>query len=358
MVREIVKFDLERDFSGFQALSTACFGPNSNLDKEMHRWLLDENPYQADGNLLFLMKEDDKAIACDGLLLNELYLKGKSYLLAHSVKSMTDPDYRGQGLFRLMTENSVLQAREAGVDLILGLANKASYPAYQKFNWQTLFEKEVLVKPIHIRKFLKRKLHLSAVAAAVDTVFGLWNKARNSKSNKDLSFAWLEQVPAETEEVWQRYKDKYDVLLVRDYKYLNYRYNARPDVAYRTLVVRDQDEIVGYAILREASTLHSELGSVAEFFTDPFNENYIKYMAQQLNIYAYERGLDYLVLSCGNFGSYRQLLKKQGYHATLQPAVNNKMIACILNDEIHSEDLKGAEHWHVSQGDGDVELDL
>ncbi|MDO5016043.1 MAG: GNAT family N-acetyltransferase [Eubacteriales bacterium] len=358
MAREIVKFDLDRDFSGFEALSKACFGPNSNLNKEMHRWLLDENPYQTDGNLLFLMKESDKPIACDGILLNELYLKGKIYSVAHSVKSMTDPNYRGQGLFRTMTENSVEQAKKAGADLILGLANKASYPAYQKFNWETLFEKEVLVKPIHIKKFLKRKLRFTPLAMAGDAVFSLWDKIRISKSNKDLNFTWLEQVPSETQQVWNRFKDKYDVLLVRDYKYLSYRYNARPDVSYRTLIMRDQGQIVGYAILREASTEHSVLASVAEFFTDPFNDNYIKYLAQQLTKYAYERGLDYLVLSCGDFGNYRQVLKTQGYHPTLQPPVNNMMIACALNDEIKLEDLKDAEHWHVTQGDGDAELDL
>ena len=359
MEREVVNFDLERDFETFKDLSISCFGPGSNLDKEMHRWLLDENPYNPDGkNLLFLLKEGEKAIGCDGLIPNELYLRGKTYLMAHSVKSMTHPDFQRQGIFRKMTENSESKGREAGVDVILGLANAASYPAYQKFGWETLLEKEVLVKPIHIKKILKRKFKLNTVAELGDFVFTTVNKLQMKENSESLSFEWLDQVPEEVQDCWDRYKDNYDLLLVRDYKYLHYRYNQRPDVSYHTLLVRQYGKAVGFVILRESKTKNSVFASVAEFFTDPFDDKLIDAMAKALTRYAYERELDYLVLSCGEYGNYNRVLKQNSFRPTPKPASNNMMIARILNEDIRVEDLKRPQSWHLSQGEGDVELDL
>lgn len=358
MEREIVNIDLERDFDTFKDLTIACFGKGSNLDKGMHQWLIDDNPYNPEGNLLFLLKEGDKAIGCDGLIPNELYIKGKTYLTAHSVKSMTHPDFQRQGIFRKMTENSVDQGRKAGVDVILGLANAASYPAYQKFGWETLFEKEVLVKPIHIKKLLKRKFKFGPLAALGDMVFVTLNKLKIGPVPSDLSFEWLDKIPEATQSCWDQNKDKHDVLLVRDYKYLNYRYNERPDVQYKTMLARQNGEPVGFAVLRVSKTANSVFASIAEFFTDPSNDHFIEEMARELTRFAYKCNLDYLVLSCGEFGNYDRVLKANGYRPTPKPPSNNMMIACILNDEIKADDLKNAANWHVTQGEGDVELDL
>lgn len=358
MEREIVRINIDRDFESFKELTLRCFGAGSNLDRDMHRWLIDGNPYNPDGNLLFLLKEGEKAIGCDGLLPNELYVNGKTVLTAHSVKSMTHPDYQRQGIFRRMTENSVTKGKEAGVDVILGLANAASYPAYQKFGWETLFEKEVLVRPIHIRKLLKRKLKFAPAAILGDFLFTSLEKIKLRSRPEGISFAWSDRVPEETQSCWERCRSKYHVLLVRDYRYLNYRYNERPDVSYHTLMMRQNGEAAGFAILRESKTANSVFASVAEFFTDPFDDQLIEAMAKELARYAYRHNLDYLVLSCGEFGHLNRVLRRSGWRPTPKAPSNNMMIACILSDKVTKEELSDSRNWHLSQGEGDIEIDL
>lgn len=357
--REIVRLNIERDFDSFEDLSQAAFGEGVNLNREMHEWLFDNNPYNKNGNMMFLLKEGDKVIGCDGLIPNELYVNGKTLLTAHSIKSMTHPDYQRQGIFRKMTENSADAGLRDGVDVIIGLANAASYPAYQKFGWATLFEKEVYVKPIQIKKLLQRKLKLAPLASIGNSIFSSYSKAKlNRQIPKDIQFEWLDQVPPEVQSVWDKYKDKYEVLLVRDYQYLNYRYNERPDVQYKTLIAKKNGEIIGFAIVHDSKTKRSVFTSAVEFFTDPTNDGYIKAMAQEIARYAYRQNLDYLIIATGEFGRYETVFKEIGFRVTPKPPSNNMMIAHVLSDKVTINELNGGARWHITQGDGDTELDI
>lgn len=359
MEREIVRFDINRDFEAFEELSVISFGEGTNCKKEMYRWLFDMNPYNKTGNMMYLLKEGDKVIGCDGLIPNELLVNGKTLLTAHSVKSMTHPDYKKQGIFRMMTENSCNRGKQDGVDVVIGLANDQSYPAYQRFGWPTLFEKEVYVKPIHITNILKRRIKSGLLSSAANSIYSSFMRNRlMHKMDKEISFDVLNNVPENIQSCWDKYKDRYKVLLVRDYKYLNYRYNQRPDVDYVTIVARHNNEIIGFAILHNAKANGSRMTSSVEFFTDPTNERYIKALANGISQYCYDKGLEYAVIGTGLYGSYKKVLLENGFMITRKPPKNNMMIANVLSDNLVMDEINGHEKWHITQGDGETELDL
>lgn len=359
MDREIVRLDMDRDFEAFEELSVISFGENTNSKKEMYEWLFEKNPYNKSGNMMYLLKEGDKVIGCDGLLPNELYVNGKVLLTAHSVKSMTHPGYKKQGIFKKMTENSCERGKQDGVDVIIGLANDQSYPAYKRFGWPTLFEKEVYVKPIFINNILKRRIKIGFLAELGNSIYAAFMKGKLKGSmDREIKFEILNKVPKEIQKCWDKYKSKYNVLLVRDYKYLNYRYNERPDVNYVTVLAKLNKEIIGFAILHNSVANGSKMTSAVEFFTDPTNERYIKALANGIAWYCYENNLEYAVVGTGLYGEYRNVLLKNGFMVTRKPPKNNMMIAHILSDKVSLEELTGHEKWHITQGDGETELDL
>lgn len=359
MEREIVRFDINKDFDGFEELSVISFGEGTNCKKEMYEWLFDKNPYNKSGNMMYLLKEGNKIIGCDGLIPNELYINGKTLLTAHSVKSMTHPDYKRQGIFRKMTENSCERGKLDGVDVVIGLANDQSYPAYQRFGWPTLFEKEVYVKPILITNILKRRIKVGFLSSIGNGIYSTFMKSKlNSQMDKDIKFEILNNVPEEIQACWDRYKDKYNVLLVRDYKYLNYRYNQRPDVNYVTLLAKLNNEIIGFVILHNSHANGSNMTSAVEFFTDPTNDRFIKALANGVSKYCYDNGLEYVVVGSGLYGNYKKVLLENGFMITRKPPKNNMMIANILSDKLIMDEINGHEKWHITQGDGETELDL
>lgn len=325
----------------------------------MYEWLFEMNPYNKNGNMMYLLKEGNKVIGCDGLIPNELYVKGKTLLAAHSVKSMTHPDYKKQGIFRKMTENSCERGKQDGVDVVIGLANDQSYPAYQRFGWPTLFEKEVYVKPILITNILKRRIKAGILASIGNAIYATYMKNKlKGQIDKEIKFEILNNVPESIQSCWDKYKDKYDVLLVRDYKYLNYRYNQRPDVDYVTILAKLNNEIIGFAILHNSFANGSKMTSSVEFFTDPTNERYIEALANGVTKYCYDNGLEYVVVGSGLYGSYKKVLMENGFMITRKPPKNNMMIANVLTDKLTMDEINGHEKWHITQGDGETELDL
>lgn len=359
MEREIVRLDMNKDFEGFEELSVISFGENTNSKKEMYQWLFDENPYNKSGNMMYLLKEGDKVIGCDGLLPNELYVKGKVLLTAHSVKSMTHPDYKKQGIFKMMTENSCERGKQDGVDVVIGLANDQSYPGYKRFGWPTLFEKEVYVKPILINNILRRRIKIGILADLGNFIYASFMKNKlKSKMDKEIKYEILNKVPEEIQKCWDEFKSKYDVLLVKDYKYLNYRYNQRPDVNYVTVLAKVNNEIIGFSILHNSIANGSKMTSCVEFFTDPFNEKYIEALANGVSKYCYDNGLEYAVVGTGLYGEYKSVLLKNGFMVTRKPPKNNMMIANIISENVTFEEITGHEKWHITQGDGETELDL
>lgn len=361
--RYIDNLNLDKDFESFDELCVLSFGERTNQDIRMHKWMFDENPYNPNGhNLMYVLKEDDKIIGSDGLIPFELYVNGKIVIGAHSVKSMTHPDFKRQGIFRMMTENSVKNGRENGVDVIIGLANKNSYPAYEKFGWPTLFEKEVFVRPINIKHKLKSKIKVGFIASFGNVVYRFLDKLRmiskNSLKKLEATVSEYDAVPKFLEQYFDKYKDKYEVLIVREYKYLNYRYNKRSDVSYKTLVIESKNDKVGYVILRETKANGSTMVSVAENFTDPENELYIGALAQAIIEYCYKINAEYVVVGTGMYGKFSEVFPKYGFKKNKKRLLNNMMIANVLTDKITVDELTGHEKWHITQGDGETELDL
>lgn len=361
--RIIKNLDLDEEFESFEELSLLSFGEGVNQSLAMYRWLFDENPYNPGGqNMMYVMKEGDKIIGSDGLLPFELQVGDRTVLSAHSVKSMTHPDFKRQGIFKTMTLNSLAKAREHHLSVVIGLANKASYPAYEKFGWPTLYERDIYIRPINIYNPLRKKLKLSFLAGIGATAFLAYDGMRlwwKKSKQKGYQVAMHAEVPESAGACFDRYRNHFNVMIVRDYKYLNYRYNKRPDVKYDTITIEDENnEVVAFAVLRLVKLAHSTMVSVAENFANPMDEKAVESLTNAMIEYACAKKADYMVAGCGRHEPFPRVFRSYGFKTNKKPLSNNMMIACATSDSFDMHALTGYENWFITQGDGETELDF
>ncbi len=360
--RVIHAIDLNQEFDEFEELSVLSFGEGSNPSQAMYRWLFDENPYNPPtGNLMFVMRDQaggGKMIASDGLIPFRLQLGGRTVQAAHSVKSMTHPDYKRQGIFRTMTENSLENGRKAGIQAVLGFANKASYPAYQKFGWTTLFEREVYVFPANITNKAAGMLKSRALARLANGAFqGVSRLKRAGKhALRRFTVEEYDAIPPQAGLLWEKYKKNFDCCIVRDLPYLQYRYDRRPDAKYRSLLLRGEEGSIGYAVLRKSVANGKPMVCVAENFTDPGNEEYVAALAEAIIDWTYANEADYAVVCSGLYGKFDSVFRSYGF--VPQKGQGTMVIAKSLDPSIDEASLAGAARWHLTQGDGESELDL
>ena len=360
--RTIRAIDLKTEFDEFEELSVISFGAGSNPNQSMYRWLFDENPYDPPaGNLMFVMRDMDaggKMIASDGLIPFDLKLGSRVVKAAHSVKSMTHPDYKRQGIFRTMTDNSLAQGKAAGIDVVLGFANKTSYPAYQKFGWATLFPREVYVFPSDISRKIAAKTKSMLLGKIGNMFFRAASDLKRAglHASKRFTVQTFDHVPEEAAQLWEKYKDKYENLIVRDGTYLRWRYDGRPDRSYETLLLSGSEGPTGYLILRQSVANGKPMVCVTENFTDPENEEVISALAETLISYCRRHKSAYAVVCSGMTGKFDKVFRRYGFIP--QKGQGTIVIAKSLNDEIDQDSLADPGLWHLSQGDGESELDL
>ncbi|MBP5750948.1 MAG: hypothetical protein J6X24_09175, partial [Firmicutes bacterium] len=166
----------------------------------------------------------------------------------------------------------------------------------------------------------------------------------------------FDRVPDEAVQLWGKYQDKYENLIVRDGTYLRWRYDRRPDRSYETLLLTGSEGPIGYLILRRSVANGKPMVCVAENFTDPENEEYIAALAETVIAYCRRHKSAYAVVCSGLYGKFDKVFRRYGFIP--QKGQGTVVIAKVLNDSTDEKALAGAQHWHLTQGDGESELDL
>jgi hypothetical protein len=75
---------------------------------------------------------NEKAIACYVVFPCNMIYKGQTILAAQSGDTMTHPQHRGKGLFKLLAEKTFELAKNENVKFIFGFPNKESYHGFTK----------------------------------------------------------------------------------------------------------------------------------------------------------------------------------------------------------------------------------
>jgi predicted N-acetyltransferase YhbS len=68
---------------------------------------------------------------------------------------------------------------------------------------------------------------------------------------------------------WEQVKTKYDLMLVRDRTFLQWRFHEIPCRSYQVLSARQGTEIVGYIVLRQTDVRGTKTGLIADFLVLP-----------------------------------------------------------------------------------------
>lgn len=355
MERVIRPLQLPDDYDAFMDLYHDGYGEDAHAGLDMLTWALQDNPDNPAPSLMYTMREGDAMIASDGMTVQRLSLGGRHVLIGNDLMSITHSAFQRQGIFRTMTENSIAQAREHGVDIILGLANENSFPAYKKFGFQILWQKDILLKPVMISGALERRVKNAGVAKVGQKLWRLLDDKllmRSALAGYDVEC--VDTVPEAAGQLWERIEPLFDIAHVRDFAYLDYRYNQRPDDHYQTVLLSRRGALVGVAIFREISGGHSRGLVVTELFCDPDNVGDIRALGAALTQCALERGCAYISTSVGGYGAFEKVLTRMGYRRTAN--AERTMIARVINEDIDPALLEGYHRWHYSQGDGETDF--
>lgn len=346
--------NFQRDFAGLVELSRAVYGSRAVSDEALYQWLFVENIFNPQRTHLFhVARYKGRVIASDGLLPVPLFIAGKEYLAAWSVKTMTHPDYRRRGLFRNLTEYSLQRGKALGIQVVLGFANASSYPGYEKFGWMPLLERQAVLRPLDIKKSLTRRIFLKPVAAIGNTLYQQWDGKRIaalSKQIDSIQTVILPAAPPSVDDLWARMKGDFTVLVGRSYPYLRWRYNQRPGQDYRFVIAYRGKITLAMLVFR----ITDRGCCLIVDYLGPAKSPALPALLHK-TIHHCQGKVRHILCSSGSL--FDGHLSQFGFRPLSAPLANNMFIACPLAN-LDLTPLMGSENWFFSYGDSELDIDI
>jgi GNAT superfamily N-acetyltransferase len=266
---------------------------------------------------------------------------------------LVDPDYRGQGLAKLVVDN----ARALG-DFFPG-GMWMTDPCY-KIHLACGFD-DVAALTTHTlaldvgsfvaHKKLPRAKALVARAGLTFTRYRTLARANRTRARAGSTVKAVDRFDPALDETWAKLGATYAVTLARDAAYLNWRYTSHPHLKYRFAIASTNGGPAGFIVWRPSGA-GEKRAVVADFLVAKGDVATFERLLAHVIVHASMAGCHSLsVLTTQSWAA--RTLRSFGFYPR---AVRNTWVIAGWQDRIPKEWLAEHDPWHVVLGDSDGDI--
>ena len=117
-------------------LQRSMVGSTTPKSEKYWRWKHQDNPFGP--SPVLLAEADGQLVGVRAFMRWSWNDNGYSRKALRAVDTATDPDYRGQGIFKTLTLRLVEDCQREGDDFIFNTPNEKSAPGYLKMGWEKM----------------------------------------------------------------------------------------------------------------------------------------------------------------------------------------------------------------------------
>ena len=303
------------------ALFQKAFG--KEIDIAFWRWRFAQNP--SGKGIIKLLFDEKKLIGHYAVIPVNVQVEDKLVKAVLSMTTMTHPDYRGQGIFTYLAEETYGLCKKKGFLFVYGFPNKNSYYGFtSKLGWQGQGKMTLLQKELE------------------------------PKAKKDLSTREVKQIEHfdnGIDSLWNKVKRNHTVIVQRTQEFLNWRFARNPNVDYRKyLISSNSGDIEGYIVLKIYVAGDMTIGHIVDILSVA-DEEVVKILLQHSYNYFLEQGVSYISCWIPRNSYYYGLLEKEGF--TTKETETYFGIK-ILENDASLESVSQHSNWFLTMGDSDV----
>ena len=192
-------------------------------------------------------------------------INSKAVLAVELGDFITDSEYRKKGLFSSLIQLVCNEAASQGAGFVYVRPNEISFAVLTKalsFVETQKFDARRYVAPSGL---IYRKVGLSPTVSRILGVDWIARQLALPSSDRSVSVELLTGSVTEMDEFWERVRRGYSFALVRDNKYLNWRYVNCP-TAYQLWIAHRGDQAAGYLASSVSPT--ERIGHIVDLFTE------------------------------------------------------------------------------------------
>jgi len=324
-------------------------------DEAYHRWQYQDNPAGLALSALAADRAAGELIGQFGALPVRMWVDGEERLAALALNVATDPAARGRGVFTALGRAADGLMAQAGAGLAWALPNENSFPGFiRHLGYSHAGDVPLLARPVNVRRLIRRRVPLPGldrVASVLARPF-VAPLPSTARPVDGVAVRAVERFDEAFNTLWERVRGRQRVMVVRDARYLDWRFRRIPLREYHSLLATVDGEPAGYIVLRIAEIAEMEAGLVADFVVAPAPAGERAGRALLLEALAWFAGhdLDLLAsLMLPHAPEYR-LLRRAGFFA-LPKALLPQRFRVVARDGEAFRDLR---NWFLTMGDYDV----
>jgi hypothetical protein len=264
---------------------------------------------------------------------------------------MVHPDYRRQGIFKTLGMKMLASPKASGRSLSFGTPGKQSHQGFVKWlSALDMCELPLLVKVVDWGTVLKKHYKIPAFAGKL-LGYAFERITSQSPSPQDAEIE-IEEITSFDERInkfWEKASKLKEIMVVKDMKYLNWRYIDKPGNKYKIFLAKKGEEIIGFIVLKlEKGALPQ--GYIFDLLTLPSEATVAEILISKAVKYFKEEGA--AIISCLMLQQtpYYRILRKLGFIRRPGPC----LCVRIYDRSIPKEFATNPANWYYARGDADL----
>jgi hypothetical protein len=240
---------------------------------------------------------------------------------SHTIGALVDKKYQNRGLLKFVGGKLMEELVDNNIPYTWGFPNQRAH------------------------KFENRALNYGDLLN-----FDLWKlvKEKLETVQPHAGFRKVAEFDAQFDRLWDRCSPDYDVAVVRNKTFLNWRYLQRPDWEYFPFGFYDGDELKGYVVLklfREEDTLR---GHIVDVFARKADKETLEHLVNgSLNFFAGQAVDEVTIWFWGN-PQVEEIFTAKGFDRLDQ---DRPLILRLNKEHKYRDKVKDKAHWYFTMGD-------
>lgn len=355
LVRKYKKEDKEEIFR----LIEAVWGKDkAEKAKDCWNWKFDDNSNNfTDGPNILILEKTKKIVGLFSGLPVSLKIKGKFLKAFSLVDLMVHPGHKGRGILLMKT---MLK----GPYVLFGSPNDIAYRIWKRLDCFDVYQLTTMISPINFRNILNKKFKYSFIAflgplflKTIYTIISIPNYIfiiNKGSKYKDIIVERVRSFDEQIDRFWQEVSRDYDVIVVRDRKYLTWRFIDCPDKEYNVYIARRNGQISGYVVFRDGQTSDLRQGYIVDILTKADDKESLQSLIQKAVKLLIEKKVDLITCEISPYNKkYQNILTKNGFIFRKR---GYKVIGFNKFDSSLDDNLKNPQNWFITKSDSDMDM--
>ena len=324
-------------------------------------WTYMKNP--AGLGIIFVAEDRGEIVGHSSVIPMRMKIGSKYLTGFQSIETMTHPSYRKLGIYTKLARMTYDAAFYYGWDIGYRFPNRrSSYPiAKNRLNWFDVSNRISALLPVNHLNIIDscfKNETLSRLFTPISITLHKFICKMNCRKNSENASIMLRRVTHFDEainDLWKVVKNDYEIMLVKEKEFLNWRYIKHPLADYEAYVVDQNGVIDGYAVLGLREIHGLKAGIIYDLVAPLSKGDVISAMVKFAVNHFIEKGVDFVNYQLIGSNIYYRILRKYGF---INLSIINKRLPFLAylnsSQSITEAWLADRKNWFIQMGDSDA----